>query len=73
MLATINHPRLPETIGRVPTAGRTLLVARKGDKQGLSQLVTMALAGAVESIFSPPVIFVFDKDGLRLLERRDVV
>ena len=50
----------------------TLLVARKGDKQGLSQLVGMAFTGSVESIFSPPVIFVFDKNGLRLLERSDV-
>lgn len=51
----------------------TLLVARKGDKQGLSQLVNMTFSGAVETIFHPPVIFVFDKNGLRLLERKDLV
>jgi uncharacterized protein YtpQ (UPF0354 family) len=50
----------------------TLLVARKSDKQALARLVGTALSGVVESIFSPPLIFVYDKDGLRLLERKDV-
>ncbi|MCV9964622.1 hypothetical protein OIU34_22280 [Pararhizobium sp. BT-229] len=50
----------------------TLLVARKGDRQGMESLIGMAISGAVQSVFSPPVIFVFDKNGLRLLERSDV-
>lgn len=50
----------------------TLLVARKGDRQGVQQLIGMAISGAVASVFSPPIIFVFDRNGLRLLERSDV-
>lgn len=50
----------------------TLLVARKGDRKGMENLIGMAITGAVQSVFSPPVIFVFDKNGLRLLERSDV-
>ena len=50
----------------------TLMVARKGDRRGLSMLLTLALSGRVESVFNPPVFFVFDKDGMRLMVKSDV-
>jgi uncharacterized protein YtpQ (UPF0354 family) len=50
----------------------TLLVARKSDKQGVQKIIGLALSRAIASVFSPPIFFVFDRNGLRLLEHSDM-
>lgn len=50
----------------------TLLVARKGDRHGMARLLHMAYSGSVASVFTPPIIFVFDINGLRVLQKSDL-
>jgi hypothetical protein len=50
----------------------TLLVARKGDRQAMARLLNMAYSGSVASVFTPPIIFVFDRNGLRVLQSSDL-
>jgi hypothetical protein len=50
----------------------TLLVARKGDRQGMSRLLSMVYSGGVASVFTPPIIFAFDRNGLRVLQKSDL-
>ncbi|MBY3155490.1 hypothetical protein HFO56_24490 [Rhizobium laguerreae] len=51
----------------------TLLVARKSDRQAAARLIGMAYSGSVASVFSPPILFVFDRNGLRVLQKSDVI
>jgi hypothetical protein len=50
----------------------TVLVARKGDKPGLTRLIHMVGSGSVASVFTPPILFVFDRNGLRVLQKSDL-
>jgi hypothetical protein len=49
-----------------------LLVVRRSDKRGLTLLISGIMSGRIKTMFTPPLLFVYGVNGMRILKPQDL-